>query len=119
MFGDSPEPHYCPTESSSTLYFSADPQSPSSASNSRLDRLERDPRFSFGSGGGMEALGQHSPASSDRDLMLGILGRGGPRYTSAPRLDAPGLPEGSAPHLTGPRRQLVLSRRGLNDDSGF
>ncbi|KAG9282337.1 XK-related protein 5 [Astyanax mexicanus] len=116
VFGDSPEPNYCPTESSSTLYFSADPQSPSSASNSRLDR---DPCFSFGSGAGVEALGEPSPASSDRDLMLGILGRGGPRYTSAPGLDAPGPLEGSAPHLSGPRRQLVLSRRGLEDDSGF
>ncbi|KAI4904601.1 hypothetical protein NFI96_025710 [Prochilodus magdalenae] len=119
VFGDSPEPHYCPTESSSTLYFSADPQSPSSASNSRLDRLDRDPRFSFGSGAGMETLGEHSPASSDRDPMLGVLGRGGPRYTSAPRLDASGPLEGSAPHLSGPRRQLVLSRRGQEDDSGF
>lgn len=40
VFGDSPEPDYCPTESSSTLYFSADPQSPSSASDPRLDRAE-------------------------------------------------------------------------------
>ncbi|KAL7872527.1 hypothetical protein SRHO_G00075100 [Serrasalmus rhombeus] len=116
VFGDSPEPNYCPTESSSTLYFSADPQSPSSASNSRLDR---DPRFSFGSGAAMEALGESSPASSDRDLMMGVMGRGGPHYTSAPRLDASGPLEGSAPHLSGPRRQLVLSRRGLEDDSGL
>lgn len=40
VFGDSPEPDYCPTESSSTLYFSADPQSPSSASDPRVDRTE-------------------------------------------------------------------------------
>lgn len=40
VFGDSPEPDYCPTESSSTLYFSADPQSPSSASDPRLDQME-------------------------------------------------------------------------------
>lgn len=40
VLGDSPEPDYCPTESSSTLYFSADPQSPSSASDPRLDRAE-------------------------------------------------------------------------------
>lgn len=40
VFGDSPEPDYCPTESSSTLYFSADPQSPSSTSDPRLDRME-------------------------------------------------------------------------------
>ncbi|XP_017310977.1 XK-related protein 5a [Ictalurus punctatus] len=63
VFGDSPEPDYCPTESSSTLYFSADPQSPSSAS---------DPR-----------------------------------------------PEVSGHHLTGPRRHLILSARGLEDDTGF
>lgn len=63
VFGDSPEPDYCPTESSSTLYFSADPQSPSSASDPRL--------------------------------------------------------EVSGPQLTGPRRHLVLSARGLEDDTGF
>ncbi|XP_053087808.1 XK-related protein 5a [Pangasianodon hypophthalmus] len=66
VFGDSPEPDYCPTESSSTLYFSADPQSPSSASDPRLDRMEV-----------------------------------------------------SGSHLTGPRRHLVLSARGLEDDTGF
>ncbi|KAG7331816.1 hypothetical protein KOW79_005785 [Hemibagrus wyckioides] len=66
VFGDSPEPDYCPTESSSTLYFSADPQSPSSASDPRLERTEV-----------------------------------------------------SGPHLTGPRRHLILSARGLEDDTGF
>lgn len=66
VFGDSPEPDYCPTESSSTLYFSADPQSPSSASDPRLDRTEV-----------------------------------------------------SGPHHTGPRRHLILSARGLEDDTPF
>lgn len=66
VFGDSPEPDYCPTESSSTLYFSADPQSPSSASDPRLDRAD---------------------------------------LTGA--------------HLTGPRRHLVLSARGPEDDTLF
>ncbi|TSO15216.1 XK-related protein 5 [Bagarius yarrelli] len=66
VFGDSSEPDYCPTESSSTLYFSADPQSPSSASDPRLDRVEV-----------------------------------------------------SGPLLTGPRRHVFLSARGLEDDKGF
>ncbi|TRY84512.1 hypothetical protein DNTS_035850 [Danionella cerebrum] len=84
VFGDSPEPNYCPTESSSTLYFSADPQSPSSSSNPRLD-LETP--FSFGSGTGLETLDELSPISTDRDLVRGLLGRGGPCYTSAPGLN--------------------------------
>lgn len=71
VLGDSPEHDYCPTESSSTLYFSADPQSPSSASDSRLERI-------------------------------GL-----------------GLPDISGHHFTGPRRQLILSSRGLEDDTGF
>ncbi|KAK3506993.1 hypothetical protein QTP70_034854, partial [Hemibagrus guttatus] len=66
VFGDSPEPDYCPTESSSTLYFSADPQSPSSGSDPRLERTEA-----------------------------------------------------SGPHLMGLRRHLILSARGLEDDTGF
>ncbi|NP_001012260.1 XK-related protein 5a precursor [Danio rerio] len=88
VFGDSPEPNYCPTESSSTLYFSADPQSPSSSSNPRLDR---ETPFSFGSGTGLETLDELSPISTDgglhRDLVRGLLGRAGPCYTSAPRLN--------------------------------
>ncbi|KAL0165165.1 hypothetical protein M9458_040918, partial [Cirrhinus mrigala] len=120
VFGDSPEPNYCPTESSSTLYFSADPQSPSSSSNPRLDR---ETPFSFGSGTGMETLDELSPISTDgglhRDLVRGLLGRGGPCYTSAPGLNGQGLPEGSGTHLRGPRRQVVLSRRGPEEDGGF
>ncbi|KAI7799355.1 XK-related protein 5a [Triplophysa rosa] len=118
VFGDSPEPNYCPTESSSTLYFSADPQSPSSSSNPRLDR---EMHFSFGSG--LETLDELSPISTDgglhRDLMRGLLGRAGPCYTSSPGLNGQGLPESSVTHLRGPRRQVVLSRRGLEEDAGF
>ncbi|XP_035384708.1 XK-related protein 5a [Electrophorus electricus] len=116
VFGDSPEPLYCPTESSSTLYFSADPQSPSSSSNPRLDRTgpDRDGRFGFGSGAGAESLGERSPASSDGGLQPGRA-----RYTSAPRLDGQGLPEGSVPHPTGAHRHALLCRRDLEDHGGF
>lgn len=118
VFGDSPEPNYCPTESSSTLYFSADPQSPSSSSNPRLDR---EMHFSFGSG--LETLDELSPISTDgglhRDLMRGLLDRAGPCYTSSPGLTGQGLPESSVTHLRGPRRQVVLSRRVLEEDAGF
>ncbi|KAA0708262.1 XK-related protein 5 [Triplophysa tibetana] len=118
VFGDSPEPNYCPTESSSTLYFSADPQSPSSSSNPRLDR---EMHFSFGSG--LETLDELSPISTDgglhRDLMRGLLDRAGPCYTSSPGLNGQGLPESSVTHLRGPRRQVVLSRRVLEEDAGF
>ncbi|XP_030637455.1 XK-related protein 5a [Chanos chanos] len=121
VFGDSPEPTFCPTESSSTtLYFSADPQSPGSTSNPRSDR---DPVFSFGSGSGsgsgLETLAELSPISSEGGPHRGFLSRAEPRYTSTPRLDGQGLPEPSAPHLSGPRRQLVLSRRGVEEDRGF
>ncbi|XP_051500298.1 XK-related protein 5a [Myxocyprinus asiaticus] len=120
VFGDSPEPNYCPTESSSTLYFSADPQSPSSSSNLRLDR---NTPFSFGSGTALETLDELSPITTDgglhRDLVRGLLGRVGPCYTSTPRLNGQGLPESSVAHLRGPRRQVVLSRRGLEEDAGF
>lgn len=120
VFGDSPEPNYCPTESSSTLYFSADPQSPNSSSNQRLDR---ETPFGFGSGSGLETLDELSPISTDgglhRDLVRGLLGRAGPCYTSAPGLSGQGLPEGSGTHLRGPRRQVVLSRRGPEEDGGF
>ncbi|XP_016344947.1 XK-related protein 5-like [Sinocyclocheilus anshuiensis] len=120
VFGDSPEPYYCPTESSSTLYFSADPQSPSSSSNPRLDH---ETPFSFGSGTGLETLDELSPISTDgglhRDLVRGLLGRAGPCYTSAPGLSGQGLLEGSGTHLRGHRRQVVLSRRGPEEDGGF
>ncbi|XP_065112487.1 XK-related protein 5a isoform X1 [Paramisgurnus dabryanus] len=120
VLGDSPEPNYCPTESSSTLYFSADPQSPSSSSNPRLDR---EMHFSYGSGTGLETLDELSPISTDgglhRDLARGLLGRAGPCYTSTPGLNGQGLPESSVTHLRGPRRQVVLSRRGLDEDGGF
>lgn len=116
VFGDSPEPNYCPTESSSTLYFSADPQSPSSSSNPRLDR---ETAFGFGSGTGLETLDELSPIPIDggphRDLVRGLLGRAGPCYTSAPGLNG----ESSGSHLRGPRRQVVLSRRGPEEDGGF
>lgn len=116
VFGDSPEHNYCPTESSSTIYFSADPQSPSSSSNPRLDR---ETPFAFGSGTGLETLDELSPISIDggmpRDLIRGLLGRAGPCYTSAPGLNG----ESSGSHLRGPRRQVVLSRRGPEEDGGF
>uniref|UniRef100_A0A671PY94 XK-related protein n=1 Tax=Sinocyclocheilus anshuiensis TaxID=1608454 RepID=A0A671PY94_9TELE len=112
VFGESPEPNYCPTESSSTLYFSADPQSPSSSSNPRLDR---ETSFGFGSGTGLETLDELSPISTDgglhRDLARGLLERAGPCYTSAPRLNGQGLPEGSGTHLRGPHRQVVLGSK--------
>lgn len=141
VLGDSPEPNYCPTESSSTLYFSADPQSPSSASNPRLDRDTT--AFGFGA----ESLAElSSPAGSERGghagpSLTGHLGRLGPCYSSTPRLDGPhggtgglglGLGTGAGvgvgvggetsfgvPHLSGPRRQLVLSRRGQEEDASF
>ncbi|XP_077075706.1 XK-related protein 5a isoform X2 [Siphateles boraxobius] len=116
VFGDSPEHNYCPTESSSTIYFSADPQSPSSSSNPRLDR---ETAFAFGSGTGLETLDELSPISIDggmhRDLVRGLLGRAGPCYTSAPGLNG----ESSGSHLRGPRRQVVLSCRGPEEDGGF
>uniref|UniRef100_A0A1A8LJ71 XK-related protein n=4 Tax=Nothobranchius TaxID=28779 RepID=A0A1A8LJ71_9TELE len=109
VFGDSPEPYYCPTESSSTLYFSADPQSPSSASNPRLDRDM----------GGLEHGVRLNSIPSDPALhrdVRGLMGRVGPRCTSTPKLDSGVLDSpSSAPHLTGPRRQLVMSHRDEGD----
>ncbi|KAJ8410250.1 hypothetical protein AAFF_G00202310 [Aldrovandia affinis] len=102
VLGDSPEPNFCPTESSSTLYFSADPQSPSSASNLGLDR---DPA--------MENLPELSPIASDTGLQGNIrdlLSRGEPRYTSTPKLES-GAQEQPGPHLGGLRRQLVPLRK--------
>ncbi|KAI3364247.1 hypothetical protein L3Q82_011050, partial [Scortum barcoo] len=110
VFGDSPEPYFCPTESSSTLYFSADPQSPSSASNPRLDRDI----------GGLEQGVRLNSIPSDPALhrdIRGLMGRVGPRCTSTPKLDSGVLDSpSSVPHLTGPRRQLIMSRRD-NDDN--
>lgn len=107
VFGDSPEPYFCPTESSSTLYFSADPQSPSSASNPRLDL------------GGLEQGPRLNSIPSDPALhrgVRGLMGRVGPRCTSTPKLDLGVLDSpSSVPHLTGPRRQLIMSRREEDD----
>lgn len=109
MFGDSPETYFCPTESSSTLYFSADPQSPSSASNPRLDRDI----------GGLMHGGRLCSIPSDPALhrdVRGLMGRVGPRCTSTPKLDCGVLDSPSfVPHLTGPRRQLIMSRRDEDD----
>ncbi|KAM7367803.1 hypothetical protein PAMP_014078 [Pampus punctatissimus] len=109
VFGDSPEPYFCPTESSSTLYFSADPQSPSSTSNPRLDRDI----------GGLEQGVRLSSIPSDPSLhrdVRGLMGRVGPRFTSTPKLDSGVLDSpASVPHLTGPRRQLIMSRRDEDD----
>ncbi|XP_062406303.1 LOW QUALITY PROTEIN: XK-related protein 5a [Sardina pilchardus] len=125
VLGDSPEPRYCPTESSSTLYFSADPQSPSSASNPRLDR----DNTAFGFGFGAESLAElSSPAASERGgggssagpPLTGPWDASGPATASTPRLARPQREGGfGVPHLSGPRRQLVLSRRGLEEDAGF
>uniref|UniRef100_A0A8C5F057 XK-related protein n=1 Tax=Gouania willdenowi TaxID=441366 RepID=A0A8C5F057_GOUWI len=111
VFGDSPEPYFCPTESSSTLYFSADPQSPSSASNPRLDRdigsLEQ----------GVHLTSIPSDPALHRNVR-GLLGRVGPRCTSTPKLDSGVLDSPSiVPHLTGPRGQLIMSRR--DEDESF
>lgn len=110
VFGDSPEPYFCPTESSSTLYFSADPQSPSSASNPRLDRdiggLEQ----------GVRLTSIPSDPALHRDIR-GLMGRVGPRCTSTPKLDSGALDSpSSVPHFTGPRRQLIMSRRDEDDN---
>ncbi|XP_071006233.1 XK-related protein 5-like [Oncorhynchus clarkii lewisi] len=114
VFGDSPEPYFCPstTLSSSTLYFSADPQSPSSTSNPRLDRAS--PPM------GMAGLGSiPSDPALHRDVRGLQMGQMGPRYTSTPKLDSgvQGDAPPSIPHLSGPRRQLILSRR--DQDDGF
>uniref|UniRef100_A0A3P9HHN8 XK-related protein n=1 Tax=Oryzias latipes TaxID=8090 RepID=A0A3P9HHN8_ORYLA len=109
VFGDSPEPYFCPTESSSTLYFSADPQSPSSASNPRLDRET----------GSLELGGRLNSIPSDPALhrdVRGLMGRVGQRCISTPKLDLGVLDSASSiPHLTGPRRQLIMSRRDEDD----
>lgn len=110
VFGDSPEPYFCPTESSSTLYFSADPQSPSSASNTRLDRDI----------GGLEQGVRLNSVPSDPALhrdVRGLMGRVGPRCTSTPRLDSGVFDTPpNIPHLTGQRRQLILSQRDEDDN---
>ncbi|XP_028858845.1 XK-related protein 5a [Denticeps clupeoides] len=108
VLGDSPEPNFCPTESSSTLYFSADPQSPSSGSNPRLDREHT--AFAFGS----DSLAELSPANSERGgaEVRGPLGR---RYTSTPRLDSPQTGPTELSPGAGPRRNMMLSQRGHHD----
>ncbi|XP_035616541.1 XK-related protein 5a isoform X2 [Oncorhynchus keta] len=113
LFGKSPEPYFCPntTLSSTTLYFSADPQSPSSTSNPHLDRVSPP----MGMAG--RSFIPSNPAHRD---MTGLqMGRMGPCYTSTPKLDsgAQGDSPPSIPHLSGPRRQLILSRR--DQDDGF
>lgn len=105
VFGDSPEPYFCPTESNSTLYFSADPHSPSSASNPRLDKDT----------GGLNSI--PSDPALHRDVR-GLMGRVGPRCTSTPKLDSGVMDSpSSVPHLTGPRRQLIMSR--TDEDENF
>lgn len=110
VFGDSPEPYFCPTESSSTLYFSADPQSPSSASNPRLDRDI----------GGLEQRLNSVPSDPalHRDVR-GLMGRVGPRCISTPKLDS-GVMMDTPPgvsHLTDHRMQFIMSRR--EEDKNF
>nr|XP_020443977.1 XK-related protein 5 isoform X2 [Monopterus albus] len=110
VFGDSPEPYFCPTESSSTLYFSADPQSPSSASNPRLDRDI----------GGLEQGVRLNSIPSDPALhrdVRGLMCRVGPRCISTPKLDSGLLDSPSTvPHFTGPRRQLIMSQTEEDDN---
>ncbi|KAJ8402860.1 hypothetical protein AAFF_G00361740 [Aldrovandia affinis] len=91
---DSPEPIFCPTESCTTLYFSADPQSPSSASNVYLDR-------------------EPSPITGDKGLRRDIrelLNRVEPRYTSTPKIIS-GTPESWTPRTGASRRQLIKSKK--------
>ncbi|MBN3304359.1 XKR5 protein, partial [Amia calva] len=102
VLGDSPELNVCPTESSSTLYFSADPQSPSSASNPGLDR-----------DGGGDSVAELSPISSEPVALRGgrvWLGRAEPRFTSTPKQEtSPQEQQGT--HMAGARRQLLPWRR--------
>ncbi|XP_024275422.1 XK-related protein 5a isoform X3 [Oncorhynchus tshawytscha] len=113
LFGKSPEPYFCPntTLSSTTLYFSADPQSPSSTSNPHLDRVS--PPM------GMAGLSFIPSNPAHRDMTGLQMGRMGLCYTSTPKLDsgAQGDSPPSIPHVSGPRRQLILSRR--DPDDGF
>ncbi|KAL4623890.1 XK-related protein 5-like [Arapaima gigas] len=88
IFEESPELRFCPTESSTTLYFSADPQSPGSASYLGMDRDSA-----------TENVGEVSPKSGDRVV---------PRYASATKID-PGAAEPLSPRFLVPRRQVVLS----------
>ncbi|KAG9336292.1 hypothetical protein JZ751_002639 [Albula glossodonta] len=95
---ESPEPVFCPTESCTTLYFSADPQSPSSASNVYLDR-------------------EPSPITGDRGLYRDIrelLNRVEPRYTSTPKIIS-GSPESWVPRTGAARRQLIQSKKGTDE----
>ncbi|XP_034017990.1 XK-related protein 5a [Thalassophryne amazonica] len=107
---DSPEPYFCPTESSSTIYFSADPQSPSSTSNPHLDRDTGGPER------GMHLNSIPSDPSLHRDIR-GLMSRVGPHCTSTPKLDCGMLGSPSSVlHFTGPRRQLVMSRKDEDDN---
>uniref|UniRef100_W5LXT1 XK-related protein n=2 Tax=Lepisosteus oculatus TaxID=7918 RepID=W5LXT1_LEPOC len=109
VLDDSPEPNVCPTESSSTLYFSADPQSPSSASNPGLEKEVP--------GLGVDNLGELSPISSDtgpHQEPKGMLGRVEPRFTSTPKLES-GAQEFTGARAGVARRQLVPSRK---DEAG-
>ncbi|KAL4630456.1 XK-related protein 5-like [Arapaima gigas] len=103
VLGESPEHNFCPTESCSTLYFSADPQSPSSASNPGLDK---DPV--------PESLAELSPISGDsgrfRDVR-GLLDRVEPCFTSTPKLDS-GAQEVPSLRLALPRKQWRPSEDG-------
>ncbi|XP_048842508.1 XK-related protein 5a [Brienomyrus brachyistius] len=100
--GGSPEVNFCPTESSSTLYFSAEPQSPSSASNTGLDREPA-----------VQILSELSPISGEAGPSRntrGLLGRVEPCYTSTPKLNSASQ-EPTAGHLAGSRRLFVSSRK--------
>ncbi|KPP66475.1 XK-related protein 5-like [Scleropages formosus] len=88
VFEESPELRFCPTESSTTLYFSADPQSPGSASYLGLDRDSA-----------TENVGEFSPMSGDRVE---------PRFASSAKMD-PGSAGPASPRFLVPRRQVVLS----------
>ncbi|XP_036398794.1 XK-related protein 5b [Megalops cyprinoides] len=98
---DSPERVFCPTESCTTLYFSADPQSPSSASNMYLER-DGTPL---------------STISGDKGLAREVrefLNRPEPRYTSTPKGKLGG-PESPVARLGAARRQLLQSKKGAAD----
>lgn len=105
--GGSPEVNFCPTESSSTLYFSAEPQSPSSASNTGLDRESA-----------LQILSELSPISGEAGpsrSVRGPLGRVEPCYTSTPKLDSASQ-EPAGGHLAGSRRLFVSPRRKWGSD---
>ncbi|XP_048831089.1 XK-related protein 5b [Brienomyrus brachyistius] len=97
---ESLEPRYCPTESTTTLYFSADPQSPGSAS---YLGLERDLA--------VENLGETNALSGDAGLQAEARespNRVNPRCRSPPKIESR-TPEPTSPRFLVPRRQVVLS----------